>query len=185
MKITIGITGASGAVYGYTLARVLAGMQIETSVIFTQMGEKVMEYECGVTKEQFAQFSKIYEINDLFAPLASGSYPSDGMVIIPCSMNTLGSIANGLGDNLLARTACVTLKEGRKLIAVVRETPYSMIHLENMLKLAKAGACIMPASPGFYHHPEHIWELVEAMVNRILDQLRIEQTNVKRWGDEN
>lgn len=183
MRITVGITGASGAIYGYTLVRILAELQIETCVIFTEMGEKVMEYECGILKEEIAAYAKVYENNDLFAALASGSYPSDGMVIIPCSMNTLGSIANGLGDTLLARTASVTLKEGRKLITVVRETPYSIIHMENMLKLGKAGACIMPASPGFYHRPVSVWELVEGLISRVLDQLKIEQNNVRRWGD--
>ncbi len=183
MRIIVGITGASGAIYGYTLVRLLAGMNIETSIIFTAMGEKVMEYECGVARKEFQAYGRVYERDDLFAPLASGSYPSDGMVIVPCSMNTLGAIANGLGDSLLDRAASVTLKEGRKLIAVVRETPYSILHLENMLKLAKAGGCIMPASPGFYHRPENLWELVECLTSRILDQLGISPENVKRWGD--
>jgi 4-hydroxy-3-polyprenylbenzoate decarboxylase len=183
MRITVGITGASGAIYGYTFVRVLSGLGIETSVIFTAMGEKVMDYECGVKKEEFSRYATVYENDDLFAAPASGSWRSDGMVIIPCSMNSLGSIANGLGDSLLARTASVTLKEGKKLVAVVRETPYGIIHLENMLKLARAGACILPASPGFYHRPAHIWELVEGLINRVLDQFGIEQENMKRWGD--
>jgi 4-hydroxy-3-polyprenylbenzoate decarboxylase len=183
MRITVGITGASGSIYGYTLVRVLASYHIETSVIFTDMGEKVLEYECGIDRKEIGKYATVYENNDLFARLASGSYKSDGMVIIPCSMNTLGSIAGGLGDSLMARAAAVTLKEGRKLITVVRETPYSMIHLENMLKLARAGACIMPASPGFYHKPTAIWELVESLTTRVLDQFGIEQNDVKRWGD--
>lgn len=183
MRITVGITGASGAIYGYALVRVLSDLNIETSVIFTEMGEKVMEYECGISKSDFEKFACIYDNKDLFAKIASGSYPSDGMVIIPCSMNTLGCIANGLGDSLIARAVAVTLKEKRKLIAVVRETPYSIIHMENMLKLAHAGACIMPASPGFYHKPTAIWELVEVLINRVLDQLQIEQKNCKRWGE--
>lgn len=183
MQIMVGITGASGSIYGYTLVRVLSGLGIDTSVIFTDMGKKVMEYECGISGEDIGEYARVYENHDLFAAPASGSCQSDGMVIIPCSMNTLGSIANGLGDTLLPRAAGVTLKEGRKLIAVVRETPLSIIHLENLLKLARAGAVVMPASPGFYHKPENIWELVEGMINRILDQLGIEQKKIKRWGD--
>lgn len=184
MKITVGITGASGAVYGYTLLELLHSLGVETEVIMTEMGQKVMEYECGIKREEIEQMAKIHDNHDLFSTLASGSYRTDGMVIIPCSMNTLGSIANGMGDTLMNRCASVALKEGRKLVLVVRETPYSIIHMENMLKAAKAGACIMPASPGFYQRPSEIWELVDGILARVLDQLGITYENGRRWGEE-
>lgn len=182
MKITVGITGASGAVYAFSLIRILSSLNIETSVIMTDMGKKVLDYECGVSPEEIAQFATIHDNDNLFSTLASGSVKSDGMVIIPCSMNTLGSIANGVGDNLLLRCASVTMKEGRKLVIVPRETPYNTISLENMLKLSKCGVCILPASPGFYTHPAEIWQLVNSICMRVLDQFDIKNDIGDRWN---
>lgn len=184
MRVVVGITGASGAIYGYSLVRLLAEKGVETKVILTDMGKKVLQYECGIDWQELASYAEIFENDDLFACVASGSYRVDGMAVIPCSMNTLGAIANGMGDTLLDRCASVALKEGHKLVLVVRETPYSIIHMENMLKAARAGACIMPASPGFYHRPTQIWELVDGIDRRVLDQLGIKDEEAKRWGDE-
>lgn len=181
MKVIIGVTGASGSIYGYSLIRLLHKKGIELSIVMTRMGEKVLDYECDINREEISKYGTLYENEDLFAPIASGSYQADAMVLVPCSMNTLGQIANGMGDTLIARSASVALKEGRKLILVVRETPYSMIAMENMLKLARAGGTIMPASPGFYFKPTHIWELIESIAYRIMDQLGIEAQEAVRW----
>ncbi|WP_203457078.1 UbiX family flavin prenyltransferase [Paenibacillus tepidiphilus] len=183
MRIIVAITGASGSVYAYSMIRTLHQLGVETYVISTASGEKVMQYECGVSLKELEQYATVLDNGNLFASVASGSFKTDGMVILPCSMNTLGAIANGLGDTLLSRAASVTLKERRRLVIVPRETPLHIIHLENMLKLARAGADIMPASPGFYHHPAEIWELVNFMNARVLDALGVEHQLIKRWGE--
>jgi flavin prenyltransferase len=182
MRIIVGITGASGSVYGYTLVRALHQLGIETHLIVTEMGEKVMQFECGITMEEMKQYATIHRNNNLFASVASGSFKTDGMVICPCSMNTLGAIANGVGDTLLNRAASVVMKEYRKLIIVPRESPLHLIHLKNMTKLVEAGAYMLPASPGFYHKPQEIWELVNFIVGRILDMLGIDHELIQRWG---
>ena len=127
MKVVVGITGASGSIYGYSLIRLLHKKGVELAIVMTKMGERVLEYECGLTRDEIEKYGTVYENDDLFAPIASGSYKIDAMVVVPCSMNSLGQIANGMGDTLLARSASVALKEGKKLILVIRETPYSMI----------------------------------------------------------
>lgn len=180
-RIVVGVTGASGSIYAYTLIEVLASMGWEVEVVMTPMAEKVMAYECGVERGAFSAGVRIHEIDDLFSPLASGSYRTKGMVVAPCSVNTLGLLANGTGDNLLARAAQVMLKERRPLVVVPREMPYNIIHLENMLRLARAGGIILPASPGFYHHPRSMGDLIGHVVGRILDQFDIEHTLYKRW----
>lgn len=183
MKIIVGLTGASGSIYGYTLIRTLHELGVEPYVIATEMGVRVMAYECGIDMGELARYAQVFDNRDLFAPVASGSFKTDGMVIIPCSMNTLGAIAGGVGDTLLSRAASVALKEKRRLIIVPRETPLTLIHLENMTRAARAGADIMPASPGFYHRPQEVWELVHFMVARVLDALGIEHDLIKRWGE--
>lgn len=180
-RITVGITGASGSIYALKLIHTLIDFGMEVDLIMSVMGEKVLAYECGIHREAFPSGIRIHPNDHLFSPLASGSYRSDGMVVIPCSMNTLGLIAHGMGDSLLARVAQVTLKERRPLIIVPREMPYNVIFLENMLKLAQAGAVILPASPGFYHHPQTIEDLVQHVVGRVLDQLGIEHSLYRRW----
>lgn len=146
------------------------------------MGEYVLAHECDVNREEVKDLADVlYENNNLAASVASGSFKTDGMVIVPCSMNTLGAVANGMSQNLVQRAADVTLKEKRPLIVVPRETPLTDIHLENMLKLSKAGAIMMPASPGFYHRPETIDDLVMIIVGRILDQLGLDGGLFKRW----
>lgn len=146
------------------------------------MGAYVLEHECEFTMDEVRALSSVvYENDNLAAAIASGSFKTDGMVIVPCSMNTLGAVANGLSMNLVQRAADVTLKEKRPLVVVPRETPLTNVHLENMLTLSRAGAIMMPASPGFYHLPETIDDLVLIMVGRILDQLGLDGNLFKRW----
>ncbi|MFD1706750.1 UbiX family flavin prenyltransferase [Siminovitchia sediminis] len=185
MRIIVGITGASGSLYAYTLVRALHQLGIETHVVATEMGVKVMQFECGVKIEDLKEYAVVHHNQNLFASIASGSFKTDGMVIVPCSMNTLGAIANGVGDTLLSRAASVVLKERRNLVVVPREAPFHVIHLRNMTTLAEAGVSILPASPGFYHRPTEIWELVNFIVARILDELKIEHDLIERWGEKN
>ncbi len=182
MRVTIGITGASGAIYGWRMLALLQAAEIETHCVVTDMGWKVLKYECGVEYKDVANVAtELYEINDLTVRIASGSFKTDAMVIIPCTMHTLGAISNGISSNLLLRAADVMIKEGRKLVIVPRETPLSPIHLANMLKIAQLGVRIVPASPGFYHQPKNIAELVDMMVGRVCDQLDIDLNIFTRW----
>lgn len=183
MRIVVGVTGASGAIYGYTLIKSLRELGAEVHAVYTEMGTKVLAYECGHTLKQIEKYATVHDNTDLFAPLASGSFKMNAMVVVPCSMHTLGALANASGRDLLTRAADVTLKEGRKLVVVPRETPMTSIHLENMLKLARAGVVVMPAAPGFYHKPETIEDIVNFMVGKILDTLDIEHSLFKRWGN--
>ncbi|MDR3540241.1 MAG: UbiX family flavin prenyltransferase [Desulfosporosinus sp.] len=181
-RMIVGLTGASGSTYALTLVNVLAAMDWQVDLVMSPTGEKVLAYETGVERADFPKNVQIHENTNLFSALASGSYRTYGMVVIPCSMNTLGLMATGTGDHLLARAAQVTLKERRPLVVVPREMPYNIIHLENMLRLARAGATIMPASPGFYHQPKEIQDLINHVVGRVLDQFGIEHTLFQRWS---
>ncbi|MDQ7096959.1 UbiX family flavin prenyltransferase [Desulfosporosinus sp. PR] len=181
-RLIVGLTGASGSVYALSLINTLALMDWQIELVMTPTGEKVLAYETGADRSALPQNVTIHENTNLFSSLASGSYRTSGMVVIPCSMNTLGLMATGTGDHLLARAAQVTLKERHPLVVVPREMPYNIIHLENMLRLARAGATIMPASPGFYHHPQQIQDLVNHVVGRVLDQFGIEHTLFERWS---
>lgn len=181
-RIIVGVSGASGAIYAYRLIQVLADSGIEVHFVASKAGLEVLEYECGLTMVQLAQMvHKIYDVNRIDSAIASGSFPCESMVIVPCSMKTLGSLANGIAGNLLTRAADVTLKEGRKLVLVTRETPVHAIHLENMLKLSHAGARIVPACPGFYHRPQTIEELVDMLVGKICDTLNVDNDLFERW----
>lgn len=183
MRIVVGITGASGAVYGITLLEQLKLLGIETHLILSPWAAKTIALETRWTPEQvMALASYSYAATDLASPVASGSFIHQGMVIAPCSMKTLASIACGYSDNLIARAADVTIKERRPLILMTRETPLNAIHLENMLKLARLGVVIMPPVPSFYQHPETIEDLVLQTTGRVLDLLGIENNLVKRWG---
>jgi 4-hydroxy-3-polyprenylbenzoate decarboxylase len=184
MRVVVGITGASGSIYGVSLIRVLSSIGIEVHGVCTNMGEKVMQFECGVTKNDLDKFIFWHKNDDLFSAIASGSYRVDAMVVVPCSMNTLGSLAQGMGDNLLCRAGQVMLKEGRKFVVVPREMPYGIIQLENMLRLARAGAVILPASPGFYHKPSNLAGLISHVIGKILDVLNIENDLFPRWGED-
>ena len=181
-KIVVGITGASGSVYAVRLIDVLREQNIEVHVVITDSGQRVLDYECGVTMEELSRrVDVLYPNADVGAAIASGSFRMDAMVVLPCSMKTAGAIAHGVTDDLLTRAADVTLKEGRRLLLVPRETPMHEIHLENLLRLARAGAIIMPAAPGFYHRPETLDDLVNMMVGKILDRLGIEAELYTRW----
>lgn len=181
-RIIVGVSGASGAIYAYRLIQVLADSGIEVHFVASKAGLEVLEYECGLTMVQLIQMvHKIYDVNRIDSAIASGSFPCESMVIVPCSMKTLGSLANGIAGNLLTRAADVTLKEGRKLVLVTRETPVHAIHLENMLKLSHAGARIVPACPGFYHRPQTIEELVDMLVGKICDTLNVDNDLFERW----
>jgi 4-hydroxy-3-polyprenylbenzoate decarboxylase len=185
LKIIVGISGASGTIYGYRLTEVLYQSGHEVHAVVSDHGWEVLKYECGIFAEHLkASTSYLYNINNIAASIASGSFKTDAMVIVPCSMKTLGSIACGIADNLLCRAADVTLKEGRKLILVPRETPLNALHLANMLKLAQLGVRILPASPGFYHKPQSINALVDMMVGKICDSIGVEHDLFPRWQGE-
>lgn len=185
MKVIVGISGGSGAIYGVALLKILKELNIETHLVVSTMGEYVTEHECGLNLEDLKGLATHFHDNkNLAAPIASGSFKTDAMVIVPCSMKTVSTVAHGTSDNLLARAADVIIKENRKLIVVPRETPLSQIHLENMLKLSKIGVTVMPPSPGFYSHPQDIGDIVSGIVARILDHLDIEHDLIKRWDGE-
>jgi flavin prenyltransferase len=183
MRIIVGVTGASGALYGYSMIRYMAHTGIEVHAIYTPMGERVLQYECGFGLEEVRKYACLHANDDLFSSVASGSFKTKGMAVVPCSMHTLGYLASGAGEDLLTRAADVTLKEGRKLIIVPREAPVTAIHLENMLKLTHAGAVILPASPAFYHHPRAMSDLITFVLGKIMDSLDIDHQLFKRWGE--
>lgn len=182
MKVVVGISGGSGAIYGVSLLKALKELGVETHLVVSTMGEYVTEHECGVSLEELKGLATYYHDNKNFAaPIASGSFRVDKTIIVPCSMKTLSGIANGFSDSLLTRACDVAIKERRQLIIVPRETPLSPIHLENMLKLARMGITIFPPSPGFYNHPQTIEDIVLNMTGRLLDMLEIDNNLVNRW----
>jgi len=161
--------------------------EVSVHLVVSPWGERVMGEETGKTVKEWLSVLPgdnlcQHEHADLTSPLASGSFPIDAMVVIPCTMGSLGSIASGLSSNLIERSASVTLKEKRPLILVARETPLSSIHLQNMLTLSNAGATILPPVPTFYCHPKTVDDIVASTVDRVLDSLRLADTNTKRWG---
>lgn len=200
MELTVAITGASGTIYAFrTLQLLAASGAVETiNLIMSGTSATVAQVEMGANLrelntekinqwlglEQDSKIIRYWRLDNLAAKPASGSNKQAGMIIVPCSMGTLGAIASGAGANLIHRAADVTLKEGRKLVIVPRETPYNAIHLENMLKLSRVGAQILPASPGFYHRPKTIEELVDHLCFRILDQFDIPHSRKTQWTGE-
>ena len=183
MKIVVGVTGASGAQYAQALLRSLDRHDVD--LVLSEDAKKVIAHEMGDDVKGFAKLAaNVYANSDTAAPPSSGSYRFDAMVVIPCSMGTLGKIAWGISVNLIARAASVCMKEHRKLILVPRETPLAATHLENMLKLANQGVVILPAMPGFYHGPKTLDDLVNFVVGKVLDQLGIEHHLFKRWRGE-
>ena len=182
MRIVVGITGASGVQYAHALLRNLRGHDVD--LVISEDAKKVIAHETDVTATDLAKLAThAYANDDTAAPPSSGSYRFDAMVVVPCSMGTLGKIAWGISDNLITRAAAVTLKEKRKLILVPRETPLAATHLENLLRLANQGAVVLPAMPGFYHRPETTDDLVNFVVGKVLDQLGIEHALFARWGE--
>jgi 4-hydroxy-3-polyprenylbenzoate decarboxylase len=181
-RIVVGITGASGAPYARRLLEVLPRGHCEVSVVLSSTAPEVWAHECMTPVEQFGY--PIFSGRDYTAPFASGSSAPDAMVIVPASMSSIARIAHGISDNLLTRAADVVLKERKKLVVVPRETPLSEIHLENMLKLTRAGALIVPASPSFYGKPTTIDGLLDTVIARVCDQLGVPHTLARRWGKD-
>ncbi len=189
LRLVIAITGASGVIYGIRALEVLRELKtVETHLIMSEWGEKTIKIETRMDGQSVrALASKVYDDKNMAAPLSSGSFRVDGMAVIPCSMRTLASIANGLDDTLVSRAAGVCIKEHRKVVVVPREAPLSKIHLENMARLAGVpNVVIMPAMPGFYHRPKTMDELINHVVGKVLDQFGIADHGLyKRWGGSN
>lgn len=197
-KIVVGITGASGSIYGLRLAEELLRAGKQVSLLLSDAGRQVLAFETGLNlaenaeecRRQLRQYFAVdeqlehYALSDFFAPIASGSSAPDAVAICPCSMGTAGRIAAGLSDNLLERVADVALKERKRMILVPRETPFNQLHLENLLRLAQAGAQILPAMPAFYQQPQSVADLVDFVVGKILDNLDVEHQLFRRWGTE-
>ncbi len=182
MRLIIAITGASGVAYSRRLLEELKNKHIETHLVISQAAKKIINFEFGLPVKKIEELaSYVYEIDDWSCPIVSGSFKTDGMIIVPCSMKTLAGIANAFATNVILRAADVTLKEKRKLIVVPRETPLNSIHLKNMLDLSNQGTYILPAMPAFYHKPKNIENLIDFIVGRILDLLDIEHSLYQRW----
>ncbi|MBD5801924.1 putative aromatic acid decarboxylase [Azoarcus sp. Aa7] len=196
--VAVAFTGASGMPYGLRLVECLLAAGCKVWLLYSQVAQIVARQEMNlelpsrpaeVEAQLAARFGaaegqlRVFGREEWFAPLASGSNPADAMVVCPCTMGTLAAIAAGLSQNLIERAADVAIKEGRKLVLVPRETPFSAIHLENMLKLARLGVVILPPSPGFYNHPQTVDELVDFVVARVLDQIRVPHRLMQRWGE--
>jgi 4-hydroxy-3-polyprenylbenzoate decarboxylase len=197
-SITLALTGASGLAYGLRLLECLLAQGANVRLLASQTAHVVAAQELQFTlPARPAEMEdwllkrypghpgklRVFGREDWFAPVASGTGASEAMVVCPCSMGTLAAISQGLSDNLIERAADVMIKENRKVILVPRETPFSALHLENMLKLARLGAIILPANPGFYHHPQRIEDLIDFIVARILDQLGMQNDLIPRWGE--
>jgi 4-hydroxy-3-polyprenylbenzoate decarboxylase len=181
-RLVVGITGASGAVYGVRLLEVLRDTAIETHLVLTETAKRVALLETGRTPIQVEALADVsYGNADLEAPIASGSFPTVGMVVAPCSMKSLSAIAHCYSDTLLVRAADVTLKERRKLVLVVRETPLHLGHLRLMANVTEYGATVLPPVPGFYHEPRTVDDLVNHTVGKILDQFGVDHSLFKRW----
>ena len=181
-RLIVGITGATGAIFGIRLLEALQGSSVETHLIVSKWGAHTLAQETPYTLDRVRQMASYsYAAGDQGAAVSSGSFLTAGMVIAPCSVRTLGAIASGQGEHLVHRAADVVLKERRKLVLVVRESPLSEIHLENMLKLARMGVTILPPMPGFYNHPKSVEEMVDHIVMRILDQFGIHIDLTARW----
>ncbi len=182
MHLLLAITGCSGVEYGERMLEICEELDIETSLVISPVARDLIDLELDTGPEKFEKTAtNMYDPSDTGAKIASGSVDIGGMCIIPCSMKTLSSIANGISNNLITRAADVTLKEERKLVLVPRETPLNQIHLKNMTKLSEAGGTILPAMPGFYHKPESIDDLIDFIVGKTLDQFDIEHNLYETW----
>jgi 4-hydroxy-3-polyprenylbenzoate decarboxylase len=183
MRLIVAITGSSGVIYGIKMLEVLLELKMETHLVLSEWGKRNIRIETDKTIDYVKSLAtKCYSNDNMAAAISSGSYKTEGMAVIPCSMKTLSSIANGYDDNLVSRAAGVCIKETRKLVVVPRETPISKIHLVNMLKLVEAGVVVLPAMPGFYHKPKSVGDLVSHIVGKVLDQFGIEHNIFKRWS---
>ena len=185
MKIIVAITGATGAIYGVRILQRLREAGVETHLVISRWGARTLLHETPFSREQVeALATETYAPGDMGAAISSGSFRTDGMVIAPCSAKTLAGVAHGFGENLVHRAADVILKERRRLVLVVREAPLSDIHLENMLKLSRMGAVVLPPMPAFYNHPQTIDDVVDHTVARVLDQFGLEVSGAERWSGE-
>ena len=184
-RIIIGITGASGVIYGIEILKELTKKDLETHLIISESGKKniILETDYSV-RDVESMADKVYNNDDLAAPLASGSFLTSGMIVAPCTIKTLSGIANSYSDNLLVRAADVTLKEKRKLVLLVRETPLHKGHLNLMSMAADIGAHILPPIPSFYHHPKTIEDIIHQTIGKVFDYFGIEHTLFKRWGEK-
>lgn len=183
MRLVVGVTGASGSIYGWRLLEKLRSRaEVEVHLILSRSGERTAYLEMGKAAADFRQLAHCtYPVEDIGCRLASGSFAIDGMVIAPCSINTMSAIASGISSNLMIRAADVTLKERRRLVLVVRESPLHLGHLRSMTALAEMGAIIAPPVPAFYHHPQSVDEIVEHTVDRVLDLVGLPSADARRW----
>ena len=182
MKIIVGISGASGSIYAVRLLQEMKKAGVETHLVASKWAKYTIERETNYEFDQVKELASCYYSEDnMAARISSGSFKTDGMVIVPCSMKTLGNIANGIAGDLISRAADVCLKERRKLLLVTRETPLNTIHLENMLKLSRMGTIIMPPVPAFYNNPSTLGDIINQTVGRVLDQFDIESELLYRW----
>ena len=182
-RLIVGITGATGTIFGVRLLQVLQGTGVETHLVMSKWAARTLVQETSFTVEQVQQLAtRVYPLGDQGAAMSSGSFLTQGMIVVPCSMRTLAAIAHGLGDNLIHRAADVILKERRRLVLAIREAPLSEIHLENMLKLSRMGVVISPPVPAFYNRPQTIDDIVNYSVARLLDQLDIHIDVGNRWA---
>ncbi|WP_374426637.1 UbiX family flavin prenyltransferase [Ideonella dechloratans] len=181
-RVVVGITGASGAVYGVRLLERLRELQVHTHLVVTSAGVLNVHHELGLDRGALEQLAdEVHALADVGACIASGSHPTAAMVVAPCSMKTLASIAHGFGDNLLTRAADVTLKERRRLVLMVRETPFNLAHLRNMTAVTEMGAIVFPPLPAFYHRPQSISELVDDTVERVIELTGVGLGQPRRW----
>jgi 4-hydroxy-3-polyprenylbenzoate decarboxylase len=181
-RLVIGMTGSTGAIFGVRLLQVLAETDCETHLIVSKWAQQTVEHETSLTLADLKELAtETYSPADMGAKVSSGSFHTDGMVVVPCSMRTAAAIAHGNGDHLVHRAADVILKERRKLVLVARETPLNDIHLENLLKLSRMGVTILPPMPAFYNRPKTLDDMVDHIVMRILDQFGISRDLMKRW----
>jgi 4-hydroxy-3-polyprenylbenzoate decarboxylase len=181
-RLIVGMTGSTGAIFGIRLLEALKHAEVESHLVISKWAHRTIEHETRHTVEQVrALATVVHSQGDMGASISSGSFITEGMVVIPCSVRTLGGIANGYGEHLVHRAADVILKERRRLVLVVRETPLSEVHLENMLKLARMGVVMLPPMPAFYNHPKTVDDIIDHIVFRVLDQFGIETPSAKRW----
>ena len=185
MRLIVALSGATGSIYGIRLLECLRDAGVETHVVISRWGVRTLLHETSYSKEQVeALATTAYAAGDMGAAISSGSFKTDGMIVAPCSAKTLAAIAHGVGDNLVHRAADVILKERRKLVLAVREAPLSDIHLENMLRLSRMGAVVLPPVPAFYTKPQTLDDVVNHTVARLLDQFGIESPGLARWAGE-
>jgi flavin prenyltransferase len=185
MRLIVGLTGATGSIFGVRLLERLRELDVETHLVISRWGARTLTHETPYSREHIESLATVvYPPGDMGATISSGSFKTDGMIVAPCSAKTLAAIAHGFGDNLIHRAADVILKERRRLLLAVREAPLSEIHLENMLKLSRMGAVILPPVPAFYNHPRTIDDLVDHSVARMLDVFGLEVRGAVRWAGE-